>query len=85
MKNQWWHPKSLATQEAANKKDSKAMYSLFKEVYGPKPSKVSPLRSKDGAALIRDSKGITNRWQKYYQDLFHNPSVVDITVIENLP
>ena len=85
MKDQWWLNKSFEIQEASNKKDSKAMYNLFREVYGPQPSKVSPLRSKDGSTLIRDSEGIMNRWQEHYQELFINPSVVDTTVIENLP
>jgi hypothetical protein len=85
LKDHWWHNKSLEVQEAANRKDSKAMYSLMKEIYGPKPSNITPLKSKDGTTLIRDSKGIMNRWQEHYQDLFHNPSVVDQTVIESLP
>ena len=85
MKNQWWSGVSADMQNAYNQKNSKALYSLIKQVFGPQRSTVSPLKSKDGEVLIKDTDGIMARWTEHFKDLFYNPSVVDEDIINGLP
>ena len=61
------------------------MYRLLHQVFGPTSSSVVPLRSKDNTSLIKDPSKIIERWQEHFRDLFFNPSVVDESVIDNLP
>lgn len=85
MKNTWWSNMAAEVQLAFDKKDSKTMYDLLKQVFGPRQSSVTPLMSKDGSTLIKGTKGILNRWTEHFRDLFHNPSSIDENVIERLP
>ena len=48
-------------------------------------SSVVPMKSKDGSELIKDAEGIMLRWTEHFRDLFHNPSTIDVTVINGLP
>ena len=34
--------------------DSRKLFSLIRQVYGPRSSSVTPIRSKDGSRLIKD-------------------------------
>ena len=52
----WWKEKAQALQDASNQRDSKSMYQLLKEVYGPKESSYAPLKSKDGKKILRRFK-----------------------------
>ena len=58
---------------------------MLRQAYGPKSSSISPLPSKDGTILLKDSTSIQDRWTEHFSDLFFNPSIVDNNVIQNLP
>jgi hypothetical protein len=85
MKNQWWMDISKQIQEAYNSKDSKALYHLIREAFGPQSSSLVPLKSKDGSLIYKDPEGIMKRWTEHFTDLFYNPSVINENVINNLP
>ena len=84
MKNDWWQNLSLEIQQAYDRKDSKTLYHMLRQAYGPKSSCISPLFSKDGDNLLKDSTSIQDRWIEHLSDLFFNPSTVDYTVLQNL-
>ena len=85
MKNKWWTNLASEIQLASDRKDAKTMYALLHQVFGPTSSSVVPLKAKDNTTLIKDPSKILDRWQEHFQDLFYNPSVVDESVIDNLP
>ena len=85
MKNTWWSNISSEIQSASDRKDSKTMFGLLNQVFGPSSSSVFPLKSKDGTSLFKDPPKIVERWHEHFRDLFYNPSVVDEAVIEGLP
>ena len=85
MKNKWWNKISAEIQRAFDYKDSKSLYSIIRQVFGPQPSTMVPLKSKDGSILIKDTVGIMTRWAKHFTDLFDNPSETDESVINGLP
>ena len=84
MKNSWWNKISHDIQCAANRNDSRAMYSLIRQAFGPKSSSVAPMKSSDGKSTVKDPDGIRDRWKEHFTNLFFNPSVVDNEVIDNL-
>ena len=85
MKNEWWRNISNEVQTAFIKHDSKAMYSLLRQAFGPKSAPIVPMRSLDGKSSFKDPEGILKRWTEHYTKLFFNPSVVDDTTIDNFP
>ena len=58
MKNRWWSEISADIQRAYDCKDSKSLYSAIRQVFGPQPSTMVPLKSKDGSVIIKDTVGI---------------------------
>ena len=45
-----------------------------------------PVKSKDGATVIKDPEGIMGHWKEHFTDLFFNPSVVvDNAAIDSIP
>ena len=85
MKNEWWSNISREVQSAYDRKDTKELYSLLRQVFGPKSSPVAPLLSKDKSTIIKDPDKILKRWKEHFADLFFNPSVIDENVINSLP
>ena len=53
MKNNWWSEISTEMQNAYDRKDSKALYKLVRQVFGPQRSTVAPMKPKDGSVLIK--------------------------------
>ena len=49
MKYSWWDGKAREVQAAADSNNTKQLYLLLREVYGPTYSTFAPLRSKDGS------------------------------------
>ena len=84
MKNNWWSKISAEMQNAYNRKDSKSLYKLVRQVFAPERSTVAPMRSKDGRVLIKDAEGTLARWTEHFKDLFLNPLEVDEAVINGL-
>ena len=62
IRNRWWSEISAEIQRAYDCKDSKSLYSTIRQVFGPQPSTMVPLKSKDGSVLIKDAVGIMARW-----------------------
>ena len=85
MKNRWWSEISAEIQRAYDCKDSKSLYSAIRQVFGPQPSTMVPLKSKDGSVIIKYAVGIMARWTEHFTDLFDNPSATDESVINGLP
>ena len=85
MKNRWWDNLSTDIQSAFDRNDSKNMYALMKQAFGPRQSSISPLLSKDKSTLLKNPAEILDRWTEHFSELFHNPSVDDDAIINNLP
>ena len=85
IKNQWWLSISNEIQNAYNSKDSKALYQLIRQAFGPQSSSVVPMKSKDGSILHKDPEDIMKRWTEHFTDLFYNPSDINDDIINNLP
>ena len=85
MENSWWENISSEIQNASNIGDTHSLYSLLRKVYGSKSSTVTPLRSKDGSHLIKDEKGILDRWKEHFNDLLNRESIIDESFIDRIP
>ena len=85
LKNRWWSEISAEIQIAYDCKDSMSLYSAIRQVFGPQPSTMVPLKSRDGSVIIKDAVGIMARWTEHFTDLFDNPSATDESVINGLP
>ena len=85
LKTRWWSSISAEVQNASAQQDSRQLYGLLRQVFGPPSSSVVPVKSKDGSTIIKDSSGIMKRWKEHFGDLFYNPSVVDNTAVESIP
>ena len=85
MKNRCWSEILAEIQRAYDCKDSKSLCSAIRQVFGPQPSIMVPLKSEDGSVVIKDAVGIVARWTEHFADLFDNPSATDESVINGLP
>ena len=84
MQDKWWVEKAEAVQPAADRKDTKTLYKLLNEVYGPIRDSISPVRSKDGNVLLTDIRSNRNRWKEHLSELLNRLSTVDMDVINQL-
>ena len=84
MENSWWDNKIGQIELASNIGDSKKLHCLLREIYGPRSSTVSPLKSQDGLTIIKDPKGILNRWREHFDQLLNRPSIVNQTFLDNV-
>lgn len=84
MKDNWWSEKAAAVQQAADSKNTKQMYNLLGEIYGPKKATISPLLSKDGTELLREPSKIMVRWCEHYKELLNCFSEVDPKFLDEL-
>ena len=62
----------------------KKLHTYLKDVYGPRSATISPLKSADGSTLIKDPKGILNRWKEHFDQLLNRPSIVNHTFIDQI-
>ena len=88
IQEEWWEEKAQALQRARDARDSKTMYQLLRDVYGPQQSSFAPIKSKDGKKIFRTPKEIQERWRQHYSELLNRDSVVDesaLDLIEQLP
>ena len=84
MENTWWENKIDVVEQAARTGDHKTLHSYLKDVYGPRSATVSPLKSADGSTLIKDPKGILDRWKEHFDQLLNRPSIVNHTFIDQI-
>ena len=61
LKNSWWESKASELQIASDSKNTKEVYNLLKQVYGPSKSSFSSISSKDGSQLFRKPNEIRKR------------------------
>lgn len=61
-RKKWWDEKREQILSAPDINNSKFFYNLLHVVYGPLPSPVNPLCTKDGNTLIRNPADILKRW-----------------------
>ena len=76
---------SKDVQRASICKDSKTLFALLNQVFGPCSLSTVPLKSKDNTTLLKDPNDILWCWHEHFKDLFFNPSEVDNDVIDSLP
>ena len=85
IKNQWWTDLASEIELAHNRNDTKSVFSLLRQAYGPKSPNSVPLLSKDESSTAKTSEDILLRWKEHFSDLFFNPSVVDLDAVNSLP
>lgn len=84
IQNTWWENKAMELQNASDCGDSKTLYHLLKQTYGPQLSSFAPLRSKVGNKLLRDPVEIQERWVEHYSELLNRLTDVDHSILNNL-
>ena len=85
MEDNWWDQKADEIQSYADTGNSKELFSAIKKIYGPPSSSICPLLSADGASLIKDREGLTNRWREHFCQLLNRPSDVDQEALDAIP
>uniref|UniRef100_A0A5F8H7Z0 Reverse transcriptase domain-containing protein n=1 Tax=Monodelphis domestica TaxID=13616 RepID=A0A5F8H7Z0_MONDO len=85
MQDLWWEKKAEEIQWFADTKNYKQFFSALKTVYGPLKPTITPLLSSDSDTLIKDKKGISNRWKEYFSQLLNRPSSVDQSALDQIP
>ena len=85
MENEWWLLKAAEIQGFADAHNSHQFYDAIKTIYGPTRSCNVPLRSSDGSTLIKDTKGILDRWVEHLSELLNRINPFDNTFIDSLP
>ena len=73
MKDTWWDRKA-EVQMYADTHNSKKFFRALKAVYGPSKPGSTPLLSADMSMLIKDQKGLRNRWTEHFSTLLNKPS-----------
>ncbi len=77
--------KAEEIQRFADMKNYKQFFSALKTVYGPLKPTTTPLLASDGDTLIKDKKGISNRWKEHFSQLLNRPSSVDQSALDQIP
>lgn len=85
MQNEWWTAKSQQTQQYADSNDMHNFYDSLKSIYGPKNCPLVPIRSADGATLIKEQKQIVERWAEHFKILLNQRNVIDDTILNEIP
>ena len=85
IKNEWWCALAAEIQLCYDKKDTKSLYNLLRQAYGPKSPTCVPMLSKDGSSIAKSPEDIMKRWTEHFSDLFFNPSEVDFEALDTLP
>ena len=85
MQNQWWQNKAAEIQSYADNNDTRSFYDAIKQVYGPARNPRVPVRSADGALLIKDRQRILTRWADHFSDLLNHVNPSDPSIFDKLP
>ena len=85
MENNWWQNKAIETQAYFDNNDFRNLFDSIKSVYGPVRNTYVPLRSADGATLIKDQQGILQRWVEHLSDLLNRVNPADPHIFDTLP
>ena len=79
-----WSNLAAEMQAAADMKNSKELYNLTKQAFGPKTTRITPLRSKDGKEVHNTMEKVSNRWKEHFSELLNRKSQVDPAAIERI-
>lgn len=85
LKNKWWLHLSEEIQLAYNTKNLKSFYSLIRQAYGPRSSLITPMKTKDGSAILTTAHEVRDRWMEHFRELFFNPSTVNFAAVDSIP
>lgn len=85
VQNEWWVKKAREIQAFADTNNSYGFYSAVKSIYGPTSRSVTPVRSADGASLIKEKKQVLNRWAEHFQELLNRVNPTDPSALDELP
>ena len=85
LKNDWWIMQAQEIQRYADEGQAQSFYDAIKRVNGPPTSCVNPLKSSDGAQLLKSKEDILKRWAEYFGALLNSANPTDMSAIEELP
>ena len=84
MQDAWWSNLAAEMQAAADMKNSKELYNLTKQAFGPKTARITQLRSKDVKEVHNTMEKISNRWKEHFSKLLNRKSQVDPAALERM-
>ncbi|CAI9725658.1 Hypothetical predicted protein [Octopus vulgaris] len=85
LKNQWWRHKSREIQQLADVNDTRGFFKATKEIYGPSTHGQAPLKSKDGATILKSNTEIGDRWREHFDDLLNHKATIDKSILDMIP
>ncbi|CAI9716076.1 Hypothetical predicted protein [Octopus vulgaris] len=85
LKNQWWRHKSRKIQQLADVNDTRGFFKATKEIYGPSTHGQAPLKSKDGATILKSNTEIGDRWREHFDDLLNHKATINKSILDMFP
>ncbi|CAI9735848.1 Hypothetical predicted protein [Octopus vulgaris] len=85
LKNQWWGHKSREIQQLADVNDTRVFFKATKEIYGPSTRGQAPLKSKEGATILKRNTEIGDRWREHFDDLLSHMATIDKSIHDMIP
>ena len=85
MKTKWWEEKAKELQCHADTNNMKGFYCGLREVWGPRVSATSQLKSADGSVTLTDEKMILKRWAEHFNTLLNDTGDVSLDTINEIP
>ena len=85
MKKKWWQDQAHSIQRAADEHDMKRVYISLKTMVGSQHKRFTPVSSSNVLCLLTNHNEIIQRWAEHFQSVLNRSSVVDETVLEELP
>ncbi len=79
--NYYWLNLCQSIQLAADSSNIRAMYEGMKRAFGPRVTKIAPLKSASGD-IITDRDKQMERWGEHYQELYSTENIATITGVE---
>ena len=65
----------------ADTNDTHNFYNAIKHAYGPTTNTTTPVKSRDGTGLIKDSNAISRHWAEHYLHLLNGGLTPDHFVL----
>ena len=84
MENECWVNLAGEIQRYADDNDTHKFYNTIKQAYGPVTRCTVPVRSADGATLIKDQEGISQRWAELFSTLLNDGLTPDHSILNEI-
>ncbi|KAK4309301.1 hypothetical protein Pmani_019063 [Petrolisthes manimaculis] len=84
LKDEWWSEKARKLEEMAACNNTKGFYNGLKEIYGLRANMISPIKNKEGTALITENDKIIERWKEHFKDLLNIEGTIEEGILNNL-